>query len=86
MKRQTNEAHGNTTLLRDGTWQHHHNTTAHTDAIKITNRERFTDTIHFNHKKLTRPTIIHANKVMAEIADCAKAIKTLGNGNGGKEM
>ena len=59
---------------------------SHRYHIKSTNIERFTDTIHFKHKKLTRPTITHADKVMVAIEDCAKAIKNLGNGNGGKEM
>ena len=57
----------------------------HIFHIKSTNSERFTYTIHFNHKKLTRPTITHADKVMAAIADCSKAIKNLGNGNGDEE-
>ena len=48
----------------------------HICHIKSTNSERFTDTIHFNHKKITRPTITHADKVMAAISDCTKAIKT----------
>ena len=58
----------------------------HRCHIKSTNSERFTDTIHFNHKNLTRPTITHADKVMAAIADCAKSIKNLGNVNGGEAM
>ena len=54
--------------------------------IKSTNSERFLDTIHFNHKKLTRPNIMHADKVMAAIADRARTIKNLDDGNGGEEM
>ena len=54
--------------------------------IKTTSNELFTDTVKFSHKKITRPTITHADKVMAEIADCDKAIKTLGNGNGSYEI
>ena len=57
----------------------------HICHIKSTNIEHFTDTMHFNHKKITRPTITHADKVMATIADCARAIKNLGNSNGGEE-
>ena len=49
----------------------------HRCHIKSTNNECFTDTIHFNHKNLTRPNITHADKVMTAISDCAKAIKTL---------
>ena len=51
----------------------------HRCHIKSTNSEHFTDTIHFNHKNFTRPTTTHDEKVMAEISDCAKAIKDLGN-------
>ena len=58
----------------------------HRCHIKSTNREHFTDTIHFNHKKLTQPTITHTDKVMASISDCAEEIKNLSNRNGGKEM
>ena len=52
--------------------------------IKTTSNERFTDTVHFGHKIIMRPTITHVDKVMEAIADCVKAIKNLGNGNGYK--
>ena len=58
----------------------------HRCHIKTTRNEQLTDTVHFSHRKLTQPTITHADKVMAEVADCAKSIKNLGNGNGSKEM
>ena len=54
--------------------------------IKTTRNEQFVDTVHFSHKKIMRPIITHADKVMAAIADCAKSIKNLGNGNGSEEM
>ena len=63
--------------------EHYH---THRYHIKSTNSERFTDTIHLNHKKLTLPNITHADKVISEISDCEKAIKNLGNGNGVEEM
>ena len=80
-----------------GTWAYHNveewyletspeHYRTHRCHIKSTNSERLTDTIHFNHKNLTRPTITHADKVMAAIADCAKSIKNLGNVNGGEAM
>ena len=47
----------------------------HRCHITSTNNKRFTDTIHFNYKNITQPTITHADKVMTEIADCFKAIK-----------
>ena len=33
----------------------------------------------FNHKRITNPTITCANKIMEAIAECAKAIKEMGN-------
>ena len=57
----------------------------HRCHIKSTRNERFIDTIHFSHREFTLPTITHADKVMAAIEDCAKAINNLGNGNGYKE-
>ena len=54
----------------------------HLCHIKTTNSERFTDTAQFSHKNITKSTIIHAYKIMAAIADCAKAIKNMGNSNG----
>ena len=76
-----------------GTWEYHtvdgwylekspEHYRAHRFHINSTIRERFTDTVGFNHRKFTRSTITHADKVIEAIADCAKAIKILGNGNG----
>ena len=72
---------------KQGTWTYHsvdgwylatspEHYRTHRYHIQSTNSERFTDTIYFNFKNLTRPTITHADKVMAAIAECAKAIKT----------
>ena len=58
----------------------------HICHIKTTNIERFNDTAQFSHKIITKPTITHANKIMAAIADCAKAIKNMGSNNGADEM
>ena len=63
--------------------EHYHTHICH---IKTTINDQFTDIVHFSHKKLTRPTVTHENKIMAEILDCAKATKNLGNGNGYDEM
>ena len=41
----------------------------HRCHIKTTSNNSFTDTVHFRHRKITRPSITHANKVMAAIAD-----------------
>ena len=58
----------------------------HLCHIKSTKGERFTDTAQFSHKKITHPKITHANKIMASIVDCAKAIKNASNSNGTDEM
>ena len=47
----------------------------HLCHIKETRSERLTDTAHFSHKNITKPTVTHADKIMAAIAECAKAIK-----------
>ena len=53
----------------------HENYCTHLCHIKTTNRERLTNTAQFRHKSITKPTITPAEKIMAAIADCAKAIK-----------
>ena len=58
----------------------------HLCHIKQTRSERLTDTTHFSHKNITRPTITHADKVMEAIPECAKAIKGIGSSNGKDEM
>ena len=67
-----------------GTSPEHYRT--HRCHIQSTKSERFTDTIQFNHKNITRPTVSHADKVMAAIADCAKAIQNIGGSKGDEEM
>ena len=54
----------------------------HLCHIKTTNSERFTDTALFSHQKITKPAITHADKIMANIADCNKAIKNMGCNDG----
>ena len=58
----------------------------HLCHIKETRSERLTDTAQFSHKNITKPTITHADKIMAAIAECAKTIKGMGNENGVDEM
>ena len=41
----------------------------HRCHITSTRSERFTDTVKFSHKKITRPTVTHADKAMTAIAD-----------------
>ena len=47
----------------------------HKCHIKATRSDQCSDTIQFQHKRITNPTITPHDKVMREIADCAKVIK-----------
>ena len=58
----------------------------HLCHIKTTNSKRFTDTDQFSHHKITKPEITHADKIMAAIADCNKAIKNMGRSYGAYEL
>ena len=69
-----------------GTWQYHsvdgwylHTSLEHyhTHAwhIKSTRKERLTNTVKFQHKKITNPTITHADKVMNAIQKVIIEIK-----------
>ena len=49
----------------------------HTCHVKSTRSERLTDTVQFQHKNITNPTVSHADKIMKAIADCAQTIKSL---------
>ena len=69
-----------------GTWQYHsvdgcylftsedHYLT-HNCHVKATRSEQLTDNAHLQHKHITNLEISHADKVMATISECAKAIK-----------
>ncbi len=45
----------------------------HNCHIRHTKSGRLSDTVQFQHKHITNPTIAHANKVMHALADCIKA-------------
>jgi len=47
----------------------------HNCHIKHTKSERLSDTVQFQHKPITNPTITHADKVMHALADCVKALQ-----------
>ena len=73
-----------------GTWQYHsvdgwylytspdHYRT-HACHIKTTKKERLTDTVDFQHKRITNPTITHADKIMHAIQQVIREIKKLGS-------
>ena len=80
-----------------GTWSYHsvdgwylatspEHYLTHLCHIKTTNSERFTNTAQFSHQNITKPTITHANKILASIADCNKAIKKMGSNDGVDEL
>jgi hypothetical protein len=52
--------------------EHYHTHNCH---IKQTKSECLSDTVQFQHKHITNPTITHTNKVMHTLADCVKAIQ-----------
>jgi hypothetical protein len=71
---------------RRGTWAYHlvdgwHLFTSpehyrtHNCHIKHTKSERLSDTIQFQHKRITNPTITHTNKLMHTLANCVKALQ-----------
>jgi hypothetical protein len=47
----------------------------HNCHVKHTKSERLSDTVQFQHKRITNPSITHADKVMHALADCVKAIQ-----------
>ncbi len=69
-----------------GTWAYHlvngwylftspeHHCT-HNCHIKQTNSKQLSNTVQFQHKHITNPSITHANKVMQALAECVKAIQ-----------
>ena len=58
----------------------------HKCHIKTTRSDRFSDTVQFQHKNITNPTITHYDKVMHALADCAKAIKNIKNIDPNQEL
>ena len=78
MKRLTNAVHGHIIRWMVGicylfTSPKHYRT--HNCHIKHTKSERLSDTVQFQHKRITNPTITHTDKVMHALADCIKAIQ-----------
>ena len=51
----------------------------HKCHIKETKSDRFSDTVQFQHKNITNPTVTPHDKLMHALADCAKAIKGIEN-------
>jgi len=80
------EAQVNEKTDKLGTWSYHsvdrrylftspvHYRT-HNRHIKHTKIERLSNTVQFQHKRITNPTITHADKAMHALADCVKALQ-----------
>jgi hypothetical protein len=47
----------------------------HNCHIKHTKSKQLSDTMQFQHKRITNPTITHADKLMQALADCIKALQ-----------
>jgi hypothetical protein len=47
----------------------------HNCHIRHTKSKGLSDTVQFQHKHITNPTITHSNKVMHALADCVKALQ-----------
>jgi hypothetical protein len=79
------EAQVHEKTYKHGTWAYHsvdgwylftspkHYRT-HNCHIKHTKSKQLSNTVQFQHKRITNPTITHANKVMHALADCVKAL------------
>jgi hypothetical protein len=52
--------------------EHYHTHNCH---IKHTKSERLSDTVQFQHQRLTNPTLTHTDKVMHALADWVKALQ-----------
>ena len=50
----------------------------HACHIKETRSERFSDTVQFQHKRITNPTVTHADKIMEAIKSVVQQLKGLG--------
>jgi hypothetical protein len=71
------------------TWQYHsvdgwylytspNHYQTHACHIKTTKKEQFTNTVDFQHKQITNPTITHADKVIHGIQQVIREIRKLG--------
>jgi hypothetical protein len=43
--------------------------------IKHTKSKQLSDTVKFQHKRITNPSITHTNKVMQSLAECVNSIQ-----------
>jgi hypothetical protein len=80
------EARVHEKMDKHGTWAYHlvdgwylftppEHYRTHNCPIKQTKSKRLSDSIQFQHKRITNSTITHADKVMHSLADCIKALQ-----------
>jgi hypothetical protein len=80
------EAQVHEKIDKHGTWAYHlvnrwylftspEHYRTHNCHIKHTKYERLSNTVQFQHKCITNPSITHADKVMHALAECIKAIQ-----------
>ena len=58
----------------------------HKCYIESTRSERFSDTVQFQHKNITNPTITHGDKIVYAISRYTKVIQSLGGGMAKQEI
>ena len=54
--------------------------------MRSTQSERLTDTMQLNHKRITRPEVSRADKIMHAISACVKSIKAESNSGSDEQM
>jgi hypothetical protein len=76
IRKPTNAVHGHIIWSTDRylfTSPEHYCT--HNCHIKHTKSKQLSNTVQFQHKRITNPSITHTNKVMQALAECVKAIQ-----------
>ena len=58
----------------------------HRCYVKTTRSDRLTNTAQFSHKNITHPAIMHVDKAMNTITNCAKSTKGAGQSDSKNEM
>ncbi len=58
----------------------------HKCYVKHTNNERFSDTVEFQHKRITNPTVTPADKIMKAISSCMETIRSMSAFNSNNDL
>lgn len=73
----------------DGCWYlktSHEHYRCHNDFIKKTRSERILDTVFFQHRYITNPTVTHKDKVVKALGDVQQALLNKKNSRSKKQM